>query len=105
LTLEKLLVHNHMITMKVKIIPINSIAAEPQINIFEDKIQNYFDIQDTFGDTKFINHATGEEIKVNSKKLMEDPQYFTSIVAKLAKTEVENTVFKHQNKNQVFIFS
>lgn len=71
------------------------------MNIFEDKIQNYYDIQDNIKETKFINHVTGEEIKVDAKKLIEDPQYFTSIVAKLAKTEIENTVFKHQSQNQV----
>lgn len=51
--------------------------------------------------TRFVNHATGEVVEVDSAKMAEDNIYFTKIIAQLAENELDNVQWKENLKNKV----
>jgi len=89
--------------LREKVIESNYILASSN-NIFSENLEKYYDVRDNGPkETQFINHSTGERVKVDNEKLTQDPQYFTKIVAQLAKSEIDNILYKQESKNIVKI--
>lgn len=85
-------------------VPYSSNCLASSKNIFDDNLEKYFGVENNGPkETQFINHFNGERIKVNNEKLTNDPKYFTNIVAQLAKSDIENTLYKLNSKTNVSI--
>lgn len=70
--------------------------------MFEGELGDYYDtFMEQPGTATFVNHANGEEITVDIQRMATDSKYFTETVAKLAKTEISNTMFNNNKENKV----